>query len=131
MNESFNCLMKLFYCKVNKLLFLFSLSFLISCTEDSQIDVKQVLEVINFNVIVFVKNVGATSDYSMNISIIEGNKKITNGDKGNIFIAKGMRNVFIKLKDNNIVVSHSYSDKDIFYKIDSYYGYNFIYEIEQ
>ena len=130
MNESFNCLMKLFYCKVNKLLFLFSLSFLISCTEDSRIDVKQVLEVNNFKVIVFVKNVGATSDYSMNISIIEGNKKITNRDKGNIFIAKGMRNVFIKLKDN-IVVSHSYSDKDIFYKIDSYYGYNFIYEIEQ
>lgn len=131
MNESFNCLMKLFYCKVNKLLFLFSLSFLISCTEDSHIDVKQVLEVNNFNVIVFVKNVGATSDYSMNISIIEGNKKITNRYKENIFIAKGMRNVFIKLKDNNIVVSHSYSDKDIFYKIDSYYGYNFIYEIEQ
>ena len=86
--------------EINKLLFLFSLSFLISCTEDSQIDVKQVLEVNNFNVIVFVKNVGATSDYSMNISIIEGNKKITNRDKGNIFIAKGMRNVFIKLKDN-------------------------------
>jgi len=128
--------MKLFYCKVNyckvnKLLFLFLLVFLISCTEDSHIDVKHVLEVNNFNVIVFVKNVGATSDYSMNISIIEGNKKITNRDKGNIFIAKGMRNVFIKLKDNNIVVSHSYSDKDIFYKIDSYYGYNFIYEIEQ
>lgn len=131
MNESFNCLMKLFYCKVNKLLFLFLLVFLISCTEDSHIDVKQVLEVNNFKVIVFVKNVGATSDYSMNISIIEGNKKITNRDKGNIFIAKGMRNVFIKLKDNNITVSHSYSDKDIFYKIDSYYGYNFVYEIEQ
>lgn len=131
MNESFNCLMKLFYCKVNKLLFLFLLVFLISCTEDSHIDVNQVLEVNNFKVIVFVKNVGATSDYSMNISIIEGNKKITNRDKGNIFIAKGMRNVFIKLKDNNIVVSYPYSDKDIFYKIDSYYGYNFIYEIEQ
>ncbi|QSI04805.1 hypothetical protein [Treponema pedis] len=114
--------------EINKLLFLFFLVFLISCTEDSQIDVKQVLEVNDFNVIVFVKNVGATSDYSMNISIIEGNKKITNRDKGNIFIAKGMRNVFIKLKDNNIVVSHSYSDKDIFYKIDSYYGYNFVYE---
>ena len=42
-----------------------------------------------------------------------------------------MRNLFIKLKDNKIVVSHSYSDKDIFYKIDSYYGYNFVYEIEQ
>lgn len=116
--------------EINKLLFLFFLVFLISCTEDSQIDVKQVLEVNNFNVIVFVKNVGATSDYSINISIIEGNKKITNRDKGNIFIAKGMRNVFIKLKDNNIVVSHSYSDKDIFYKIDSYYGYNFVYENE-
>ena len=131
MNESFNCLMKLFYCKVNKLLFLFLLVFLISCTEDSHIDVNQVLEVNNFKVIVFVKNVGATSDYSMNISVIEGNKKITNRYKGNIFIAKGMRNLFIKLKDNKIVVSHSYSDKDIFYKIDSYYGYNFVYEIEQ
>lgn len=107
------------------------MSSLISCTEDSLIDVKQVLEVNNFKVIVFVKNVGATSDYSMNISIIVGNKKITNRYKGNIFIAKGMRNVFIKLKDNNIVVRHSYSDKDIFYKIDSYYGYNFVYEIEQ
>ena len=51
------------------------------------------LEVNKFNVIVFVKNVGATSDYSMNIGIIEGNKKITNRYKGNIFIAKGMRNV--------------------------------------
>lgn len=115
---------------INKLLFMFFLVFFISCNNDSQIDVKQVLEVNNYKVIVFVKNVGATSDYSMNISIIERNKNITNKDKGNIFIAKGMRDVFINFEDNNIVVRHSYFCKEVFYKIDSCCGYNIVYETE-
>lgn len=116
---------------VNKLLlFMCLLIFFISCTKDSQITVKQVLELDNFKVIVFVKDVGATSDYSMNISIIERNKSITNRDKGNIFIAKGMRNISLKLEGNNIVVIHSYSDKDVFYKIDSCCGYNVIYKVQ-
>ena len=115
---------------VNKLLLLLPV-FFISCAEDSQIDIKQVLEVGDFKVVVFVKNVGATSDYSMNISIIEKNKKITNKDKGNIFIAKGMKIVSLSSRDNNIVINHSFLDKDIFYKMDSCYGYNFIYEIEK
>lgn len=116
---------------VNKLLlFMCLLIFFISCSQDSHIDVKQVLEVDNFKVIVFVKDVGATSDYSMNISIIERNKSITNRDKGNIFIAKGMRNISLKLEGNNIVVIHSYSDKDVFYKIDSCCGYNVIYKAQ-
>ena len=116
---------------VNKLLlFMYLLIFFISCSQDSHIDVKQVLEVDNFKIIVFVKNVGATADYSMNISIIERNKSITNRDKGNIFIAKGMRNISLKLEGNNIVVIHSYSDKDVFYKIDSCCGYNVIYKVQ-
>lgn len=116
--------------EISKVLFMFFLAFFISCNNESQIDVKQVLEINNYKVIIFVKNVGATSDYSMNISVIEKNKNITNKDKGNIFIAKGMRNVFINVEDNNIVVRHSYSDKDVFYKIDSCCGYNIVYETE-
>lgn len=116
--------------EISNFLFLFFLVLLISCTKDSQITVKQVLELDNFKVIVFVKDVGATSDYSMNISIIERNKSITNRDKGNIFIAKGMRNISLKLEGNNIVVIHSYSDKDVFYKIDSCCGYNVIYKAQ-
>ena len=116
--------------EISKVLFMFFLAFFISCNNESQIAVKQVLEINNYKVIIFLKNVGATSDYSMNISVIERNKNITNKDKGNIFIAKGMRNVFINLEDNNIVVRHSYSDKEVFYKIDSCCGYNIIYETE-
>ena len=116
--------------EISKFLIMVFLAFFISCNNDSQIDVKQVFELNNYKAIVFVKNVGATSDYSMNISVIERNKNIANKDKGNIFIAKGMRNVFINVEDDNIVVRHSYSDKEVFYKIDSCCGYNIIYETE-
>lgn len=116
---------------VNKFLLLIILTFFISCSSDSQIDLMQVVEVDNYKIIAFSKNVDATADYSVNISIIDKGKKITNRDKGNIFIAKGLKNIYLTVQNNNIVITHSYLDKDVFYKNDSCYGYKIIYEIEQ
>lgn len=116
---------------VSKYLLLLLLPFFISCTSDSQVSIKQVLDVGMFKIVVFEKNIGATSDYSMNVSIIEKDKKITNKDKGNVFISKGLKNISLSIENNNIVVSHSYLDTDIFYKTDFCYGYNFIYEIKK
>ncbi len=116
---------------VNKILLLIILTFFISCSSDSQIDLMQVVEVDNYKIIAFSKNVDATADYSVNISIIDKDNKITNRDKGNIFIAKGLKNIYLTVQNNNIVITHSYLDKDVFDKNDSCYGFKIIYEIEQ
>lgn len=103
----------------------------ISCTEDSQIEIKQLLVIDNYKIVLFTKNVGATSEYSTNISIVSGKDKITNRDVGNVFIARGKKDMSISLKDKNIVIVHSFLDTDIFYKKNSYLDFTIVYDAEK
>lgn len=102
----------------------------ISCTEDSQIEIKQLLVIDNYKIVSFTKNVGATSE-STSISIVSGKDKITNRDVGNVFIARGKKDMSISLKDKNIVIVHSFLDTDIFYKKNSYLDFTIVYDAEK
>lgn len=64
--------------------------------------------------IAFIRNCGATTPFSTQVSIIYKSDKFTNNDTGNVFICEHSEKVDIEWKNNScLIIYYSGSDADI------------------
>lgn len=113
---------------IGKVLVLYFICFInIACFHSTKIEVIQCVRYDDYNIVLFVKDVGATSDYSTHISVLKDNDMPTNKGKGNLFIAKGISEVTIEYDKDMVSVTHSFKFADIFLSENEKYGISFCY----
>ncbi|MBU5593382.1 DUF5412 domain-containing protein [Clostridium sp. MSJ-4] len=111
------------------LIALFSLLFY-GCKDISSNTIVKELESPNKEIkaIAFIKEGGATVDFSPQVSILKNNKKFRN-ESGNVFVGNHSKYVDIHWENNNtLIVIYDCEDKDILKKIDEIDGIKVKYE---
>jgi len=104
-----------YICPISILLLIMGLG-LIGCGNMCSNDIVKSIDSADgkYTAIAFIRNGGATTSFSPQVSILKSGKKLGNA-AGNIFIGDHSKFIDISWKDNNtLIITHDCAEKDIF-----------------
>jgi hypothetical protein len=76
-----------------------------------------------FNVFAFLRNCGATTAYSIHVSILPKNEKLQSDNVGNVFCARRASFIDIEFDNkNNLIIYYDCPEEHIITKVHEYQG---------